>query len=526
MNTELRKGDITNWTKRDMRLSWCPLQRRRTILQTLLVIVSACAALRPISLAAQVQDLVAGNTVFALNLYAQLSTNSGNIFFSPHSISACMAMTYAGARSNTAVQMSQIFGFDTNQEQFASTFGQLQNEIESDQQTNAIQLNIANALWTQVGFPFLPAFLETASNQYQAGVNQADFTANPAAVAQAINDWVAQKTKHKIQNIVPPGDINSRTRVVLANAIYFNGSWTYAFAETNTSIQPFYVSSTNQVEVPLMHQPLVDLYPAQHGRAFNYMQTADFQALELPYGSNQLSMVLLLPTRIDGLAQLEQQLSPGFVSNVLARMYPEEVEIFLPRFTNDSSFNLTTTLSQMGMPDAFTPGLADFSGMDGMNDLFLSFVLHKAWVQVDEAGTEAAAATVGGATTSGFSPGPPPFRADHPFVFLIRDTQTGNLLFLGRVTNPSKSPANPVPVPGLTFRRPGNILTVSWPYPSTPWTLQQSPDLSGSNWTSVASRGALLTQLPFSSISADGTNNNFIQMLAPAGNLFFRLIRQ
>jgi hypothetical protein len=205
-------------------------------------------------------------------------------------------------------------------------------------------------------------------------------------------------------------------------------------------------------------------------------------------------------------------------------MFPQYVEIYLPRFTNESSFNLKATLAQMGMPDAFTPGVADFSGMDGMRDLFLSFVVHKAWVQVDETGTEAAAATAGGVATSGRFPDPPPFRADHPFLYFIRDTQTGSLLFMGRLANPGQSSPTPVPIPQLAFSWTSNLMNLSWPYPSTPWTLQRSPDLSGTNWTTIATRGALLGWF-FPSIPNDGTNN-LVPLSRPAGNLFFRLIRQ
>ncbi len=208
----------------------------------------------PMAVNAQVESLVASNTAFALNLYAQLATNAGNLFFSPYSISTCLAMTYAGASGNTEQQMAQVLGFDTNQAQFASLFGELQGELNASQETNAIELNIANALWTQQGYPFLPAFLATATNQYQASVNQADFITSADAARQTINNWVAQETQNKIQNILPPGSLDHNTRLVLANAIYFLGAWTEAFAQTNTSTQPFYLSSTNQVEAPLMHQ--------------------------------------------------------------------------------------------------------------------------------------------------------------------------------------------------------------------------------------------------------------------------------
>ena len=523
MNRKCPKGTLTVWSGPDLQPPRTSQSCRQKVVHTLFVISLGCAALLPTNTAAQIESLVASNTAFALNLYAQLATNSGNIFFSPYSISTCMAMTYAGARGNTEAQMSRVFGFDTNQQQFASSFGQLQTQIESEQQTNSIELNIANALWTQVGFPFLADFLDTATNQYQANINQADFTTEAAAVAQAINEWVAQQTQNKIQNLVPPSAITAATRLILANAIYFKGAWTYTFADTNTSIQPFYLSSTNQVEVPLMYQPRTgrDMI----GPNFNYMQTPDFQALELPYGSNQLSMMILLPTRIDALNQLEQQLSPSFLSNVFALLAPVYIDIFLPRFTNESSFNLSSTLSQMGMPDAFS-GAADFSGMDGMHDLSLSFVYHKGRCEVAEAGTVAAAATASGVATSGGTPQPPPFRADHPFVFLIRDTQTGSLLFIGRLMNPTKSPSTPVPIPQLSLTWSNNMLNVSWPYPSTPWTLQQSSDLSGTNWTRITARGTILSGWPFGNIPNDGTNNMLPVFAGPAGNLFFRLIRQ
>ena len=470
---------------------------------------------------AQDQSVVDGNTTFALNLYSQLATNSGNLFFSPYSISTCLAMLYAGASGNTEQQMSQVLGFGTNQQQFASLFGQLQAKLEADQQTNAIELNLANALWLQEGFPFLPAFLQTATNQYQANLGQADFTTpvGDDAATQAINDWVAQETWNRIQNIVPPGAINSSTRLVLANAIYFLGLWTIPFQATNTSTQPFYLSSTTLVQVPLMYQPLLQVVGADSNLVtvtYNYMQSYpvqsgplssnDFQAIELPYGSNQISMLILLPSQTDGLGWLEQQLSPAFLSNVLGQMRSRPVEVFLPRFTMDSSFNLGRTLAAMGMSDAFTPFVADFSGIDGGQDLHVGFVLHKAWGQVNEAGTEAAAATVIGVVSTVVT-FPPVFRADHPFLFLIRDTQTGSVLFLGRLTNPSPS-GNPA-TPSLTVTPLAGGLTVSWPCSLTGLTLRQSSDLA--HWT--ASTGA----------SNDGTNKFITITGSQMGSLFFRL---
>jgi serpin B len=489
---------------------------------TLLALLGFTLVSAPMAGTAQVQSVVDGNTTFALNLYSQLATNSGNLFFSPYSISTCLAMLYAGASGNTEQQMSQVLGFGTNQQQFASLFGQLQAKLEADQQTNAIELNLANALWLQEGFPFLPAFLQTATNQYQANLGQADFITQASEVTDEINNWVAQETQNRIQNIVPPGAIDSSTRLVLANAIYFLGLWSIPFQATNTSTQPFYLSNTTLVQVPLMHQPLLHVVGTDSNLVtvtYNYMQTYsvqsgplssnDFQAIELPYGSNQLSTLLLLPSQTDGLGWLEQQLSPAFLSNVLAQMRPQPVEIFLPRFTMDSSFNLGKTLSAMGMRDAFTPFVADFSGIDGGQDLYVSRVLHKAWGQVNEAGTEAAAATVITVVSTAVNL-PPVFRADHPFLFLIRDTQTGSVLFLGRLTNPSPS-GNPA-TPALTVAPSASGLTISWPASLTGLTLRQSSDLA--NWTAS------------DSVSNDGTNKFITITGSQSRSLFFRLSPQ
>jgi serpin B len=499
--------------------------------QTMLTLLGVIVLSLPTTATAQVQSVVDGNTAFALDLYGELATNSGNVFFSPYSISTCLAMLYAGARGETEAQMAQVLGFETNQQQFASLFGELQTELEANQDTNSVELNIANALWTQIGFPFLPSFLETATNQYQANVNQADFITNAAGVTEEINDWVAQETQNKIQNIVPAGAIKPITRLVLANAIYFQGVWTVAFEETNTTPQPFYLSTTTEEEVPLMYQPLAN------ETLFNYMETSNFQAIELPYGTNRkASMVILLPTQIDGLHQLEQQVSPAFLSNVLAQMGSNSVEIFLPRFTLESLFSLSGTLADMGMPDAFIPGVADFSGIDGTNDLFAAFIFHKAWGQVNESGTEAAAATVIGVTGAqggGSSAPPPVFRADHPFVFFIMDNKSDSLLFAGRLADPGQSPATPVPIPHVAITPSGNTLfgnnlTISWPYPSMHWTLQQSPDLAPGHWTPVqigTGFGIGGGIFGFGGILNDGTNNFFSVTPSP-GNLFFTLSLQ
>jgi serpin B len=481
-------------------------------LRTLALLAFVLSA--PFEATAQVQSLVAGNTAFALNLYGPLASSQSNLFFSPYSISTALAMTYVGARGQTQAQMSQTLGFGTNVDQLASTFAQLQAELEADQQLNAITLDIANALWIAEGHPFLASFLQTATNQFQAAVNQADFVNDADAVTQDINNWVAQNTQGKIQNIVAPGVIDPTTVLVLANAIYFLGSWTESFDLTNTAIEGFNISSTTNVPVAMMHQP-APAYGSNGftGIRFNYMQSNNFQAIEIPYASNQISMLILLPSQVDGLGQLEQQLSPAFLSGVLAQMTPQIVDLSLPRFTLESFFDLPKTLAQMGMPDAFS-ATADFSGIDGWPDLFISHVLHKAWLQVNETGTQAAAATVvvGTGTVGPQGPPNPVFRANHPFLFFIRDTQSGSLLFAGQLANPGPPPPPPS-APQLTMNLSANSLRISWPYPSPGWALQQNADLTTTNWS------------PSAEVSNDGTNS-FLTIKASGNCMFFRLSPQ
>ncbi|MGA2173462.1 MAG: serpin family protein [Verrucomicrobiota bacterium] len=382
---------------------------------------------------AQTKSLVEGNTAFALDLYARLSGAPGNLFFSPYSISTALAMTYAGARGETETQMSRVLHFSKGEARLHSSFGELQRQLNDAQKQKGIQLDIANALWAQQGEPFLPAFLKIAKDDYQASVKQADFQTDADAVRREINRWVAQKTRDKIQDILPPGSVDSATALVLANAIYFKGLWGSPFEKAATSIQPFHLSASSHADALLMHR-VGDV---------SYTGNDDFQAVELPYDGYELSMMILLPRQIDALGQLEKQLSPTFLARLDAQMPIQEVEIFLPKFKLESDFKLNDTLAKMGMPDAFIWRKADFSGLNGANDLFISGVFHKAWVEVTEGGTESAAATAVVMTRSTESvakppppPPPPVFRADHPFLFLIRDTRSGSLLFVGRLADP------------------------------------------------------------------------------------------
>ncbi|HEY9072764.1 MAG TPA: serpin family protein, partial [Desulfobaccales bacterium] len=366
----------------------------------------------------QIKALVDGNAAFACDLYAQLRNSPGNLFFSPYSVSTALAMTYAGARGNTETQMTHVLHFGTDQAQLHSAFGELQRQFNQANDQKGIELSVANALWAQQGHPFLPAFLNIGQLDYQASLNQADFKTGAEAARREINGWVARKTKDRIKDILPPGSLNLYTRLVLANAIYFKGAWANPFTKAETSPQPFHLTVSRQTDVPLMH----------HFDRVKYVGNDSFQAVELPYAGGELALVVLLPRKIDGCGQLEGQLNAAFLARCLTQMKSQQVELFLPRFKMESNFELGNTLGKMGMSEAFGPK-ADFSGMDGTRNLFISDVFHKAWVVVNEEGTEAAAATIVGVAASAMPVKPPPpppvFRADHPFSFFIRDTRSG-----------------------------------------------------------------------------------------------------
>jgi serpin B len=397
------------------------------LLYPILSLVSLCTLTASSSLAAETKPIVDANTAFACDLYAQLKSRPGNLFLSPYSISTALGMTYAGARGETARQMAEVLHFSQDQAAVPGAFGELQRQLAEAEKQKGIQLNIANALWAQQGHTFLPAFLDITRKDYQANVNQTDFKTSAEAARVNINHWVAQKTQDRIQDLLPPGSLDTLTRLVLANAIYFKGVWATPFPKASTSTQPFHLSATTQADVALM----------RHLDEVNYLETADFQAVDLPYSGDRLSMVVLLPRQIDGCSQLESRLTPSYLSQFLSQIKKQKVDIILPRFKTECSLELKPTLARMGMTDAVDTR-ADFSGMDGTRLLFISDVFHKAWVEVNEEGSEAAAATAVVMSVKSMAvPEPRPvFRADHPFVYLIRDTRSASILFLGRLADP------------------------------------------------------------------------------------------
>lgn len=377
--------------------------------------------------AADTAATATGNNAFAFDLYTKLGGGDGNLFFSPYSVSTCLGMTYAGAKGDTEEQMAKVFHFGS-QADTAAGFGELQSQLNALQEKKKFELNIANGLWAQKDKSFLPAFLDVAQKQYGARLELADFKTAAEQTRKEINDWVSDKTKGKITDLLPAGSVNGLTRLVLVNAIYFKGAWMSPFRAPLTGDQPFHTTADKTGTAKMMNQT----------GNFMYGEDDDLQILEMAYAGRDLSMVVLLPRKVDGLKALESELSADRLKGWLARMKGEEVRVSFPKFKLTSQFGLKETLEQMGMTDAFSPS-ADFSGMDGSRELYVSAIVHKAYVDVNEEGTEAAAATGAVMAARAVRPRPQPvFRADHPFIFLIRDTHSGSILFLGRVTDPTK----------------------------------------------------------------------------------------
>jgi serine protease inhibitor len=387
-----------------------------------------------------IKPVAEGNMAFAFDLYTQLSKESGNLFFSPYSLSTVLAMTYEGARESTAAQMAKVLHFPKAQSELDTAFRHLQDQIKAAHHKN-MQLDIANALWGQKAYPFLDSFKDTVKKYYDAQLREVDFWKHYKKIHMYINAWVESKTHKKIKDLIKPGIINALTSLVLVNAIYFKGNWASPFEEKNTENAAFWLTDTSSVDVPMMTQK----------NHFGYMENDNLQMLELPYTGkhqeangffgNELSMIILLPRARDGLARLENLLSVANFDRWLRDSWRQEVEVFLPKFQINTEFELSKTLAAMGMPDAFNKK-SDFSGIDGTKDLYLSVVIHQAFVDVNEEGTEAAAATFAsvliGSLDLDIPPPTPIFRADHPFIFLIRHNSSGSILFMGRVVNFSK----------------------------------------------------------------------------------------
>jgi serpin B len=382
---------------------------------------------------ADLTTLVEGNAEFAFDLYQVLRDNKGNLFYSPYSISLALAMTYAGARGNTDEEMADALNFLLPQNQLHPAFNALDQELASrgegaeGKDDEGFRLHIVNAIWGQKGYDFLQEYLDLLAENYGSGLRILDFMKAPEQSRLNINDWVSEQTEERIGDLIPQGAMNQLTRFVLTNAIYFNAAWQYPFDEEVTFEGDFFLLNGDRITVPMMRQT----------ESFGYMEGEGYQAVELPYDGQELSMVILVPEQ-GKFTSFEQSLNQQVLGNIVQHIGFRRVDLSMPKFEYESSFGLKQALTTLGMKDAFIPEAADFSDMDGRRDLFMQDVLHKAFVAVDEAGTEAAAATAVIVGTTSVPPEPTEVKIDRPFIYLIRDIETGTILFVGRTLNPNQ----------------------------------------------------------------------------------------
>jgi len=376
--------------------------------------------------------LVAGNNQFACDVYAQLADQPGNLFLSPFSVSTALAMAYAGAKGETATQMEQALHFTLPQETLHPAFGELNDHIQVIEAAGHVKLCAANSLWPHNACSLLEDYFAQVKKSYGVSITPVDYEHNEPQARAQINNWVAAKTENRITNLIA-GPLSPLTRLVLVNAIYFKGNWAESFKTNCTQNAPFFVPIGEPAPTALMEQT----------HTFLYADLDTFQILALPYRGWELSMLVLLPKGSNALAAVEHVLSPDALKQWRQAMMPESVHVFLPRFKITwGTTSLAKPLQELGMRNAFSSaGLANFSGMDGQRDLYISDVLHKAFVDVNETGTEAAAATAVTMKALGvYHPRPPVvFRADHPFLFMIQENSTGSILFMGRLMTPDRS---------------------------------------------------------------------------------------
>jgi serpin B len=378
------------------------------------------------------QEVAAANRAFALDLY-QVLKESGreNLFYSPHSISTALAMTYAGARGTTEAEMARALRFTLGQERLHPAFNGLDLLLESrgegaeGKDDQGFRLHVVNALWGQKGFGFEDAFLDTLAQNYGAGLRLVDYRQAAESARQIINAWVSEQTEERIQDLIPAGALDATTRLVLTNAIYFNAAWQYPFTESRTADEPFTRLDGSTVSVPMMAQ----------SESLGYVAGDGYQAVDLLYSGGELSMTIVLPAE-GRFEEVEAALDADQVSMILDSLRRQQIALAMPKFEFESEFSLPDALRQLGMVEAFT-SQADFAGMTGGRDLAISDVVHKAFVSVDEKGTEAAAATAVIMKLTSAPAEPIRVSVDRPFIFLIRDIETGAILFLGRVLDPS-----------------------------------------------------------------------------------------
>jgi serpin B len=382
----------------------------------LVLIVAACHAAEP-------SPIVGATTAFACDLYGKVRQTSGNLLISPYSITEALAMTYVGAAGKTQEEMRAVLHLDGVDDPHAA-LGALRKQVSA---ARGCKLAIADNLWVERTAKFRESFLSQIQVSYGVTPILADFINAPDAQTTAINRWIADRTESRVPKLIPSGVITEDTRAVLANAIYFKGTWMTQFDPAETADEPFHFDAGDEKPVPLMHLP---------SQSLRCVRTEAYSAVDLPYSGEDLSMVVVVPSAIDGLGTIEKRLSSAMLETLLSSLHEDEAVVTLPKFTFRSPSDLGPMLCELGMPSAFDDDLADFSAMSGIR-FKIGGVLHEAFIAVNEEGTEAAAATAVGMTMCAcVGPEPVVIRADRPFLFLIRERSTGAILFLGRVTDP------------------------------------------------------------------------------------------
>lgn len=405
------------------------------------LIMSACAT-EPVAMAmsdvpragadapsGDVQNVGASMQSFGTDLYALMATGDGNVVFSPASIVTALAMTYAGARSVTAEEMAAVLHVDLDDPAFHAAMNALDQALESRSFTSGddrVQLSVANSLWGQKGLAFETPFLDVLAQDYGSGMRLVDFVTEAEKARIRINEWVANQTNDKITDLIPAGALNSLTRLVLVNAVYLDATWESQFDPNDTYDGTFTTLAGSAVEVPLMHQT----------SAFGYSRGDGWQSVQLPYSGGKLAMLLIVPDE-GRFGEVEGLLGSGLTSDTVSDLTMTTVALTLPKFTFRTQAQLGQSLKTLGMPAAFDPTGADFSGMTTEEQLFIDEVIHEAYIAVDEEGTEAAAATAVVMRAGSAPQVDVTLTIDRPFIFALRDTETGALLFLGRVADPS-----------------------------------------------------------------------------------------
>lgn len=372
-----------------------------------------------------VENLVKANTDFAFSLQKNLEEDKGNQFFSPYSISAAFAMVYAGANGQTAKQMEQALNFPSDPHLLARALSDLNEQLTAHLTPPSNKFTLANGIWVEQSFAFSPRFLNILSNDYHAKIAEADFVDNAVGAQQQINHWVKQKTNNKIQSIIADNMLDAQTKMVLVNAIYFNSDWLKPFKKQYTQQKNFYIDGQQTVKVAMMQQ---------RGR-FSIAQNNEAKLISLPYKGGRFSMLVLLPNDSNKINELQQQLTITKLNELRSTMVSTDVELSLPKFNLETNYNLVPYMQDLGMKDAFTMR-ADFSKMTDSKGLYISSVIHKAFIEVDEAGTEAAAVTailVGKTSIPQYMI----FNANRPFLFFIQDNRSQSILFMGRLNLPN-----------------------------------------------------------------------------------------